>query len=81
MGDFEKKNPASTCRKKKNCMQHKCNRKIMGKKGKKKYPAHLIAGKKIPPPLSRVKWSASKADALNVRRIKRLKLSASDRRT
>ena len=27
VGDFEKKNPASACRKKKNCMQHKCNRK------------------------------------------------------
>ena len=26
----------------KNCMQHKCNRKLMGKKGKK-YPAHQIA--------------------------------------
>ena len=39
----------------KNCMQHKCNRKLMGKKGKK-YPAHQIAGQKyswwpeIPPP-------------------------------
>ena len=36
-------------------MQHKCNRKLMGKKGKK-YPAHQIARKKIlddqksPPP-------------------------------
>ena len=29
----------------KNCMQHKCNRKLMGKKGKK-YPAHQIARKK-----------------------------------
>ena len=27
VGDFEKKIPASACRKKKNCMQHKCNRK------------------------------------------------------
>ena len=30
----------------KNCMQHKCNRKLMGKKGKK-YPAHQIARKKF----------------------------------
>ena len=31
----------------KNCMQHKCNRKLMGKKGNK-YPAHQIAiGKKF----------------------------------
>ena len=29
----------------KNCMQHKCNKKLMGKKGKK-YPAHQIASKK-----------------------------------
>ena len=29
----------------KNCMQQKCNRKLMGKKGKK-YPAHQIARKK-----------------------------------
>ena len=29
----------------KNCMEHKCNRKLMGKKGKK-YPAHQIASKK-----------------------------------
>ena len=48
----------------KNCMQHKCNRKLMGEKGKK-YPAHQIARKKIlddqkspTPPPSRVKWSA-----------------------
>ena len=27
MGDFEKQIPASACRKKKDCMQHKCNRK------------------------------------------------------
>ena len=54
MGNFEK-----------NCMQHKCNRKLMGEKGKKKYPAHQIARKKIlddqkspTPPPSRVKWSA-----------------------
>ena len=30
----------------KNCMQHKCNRELVGKKGKK-YPAHHIARKKI----------------------------------
>ena len=47
----------------KNCMQHKCNRKLMEKKGKK-YPTHQIARKKFlmtrnhPPPPSRVKWSA-----------------------
>ena len=29
----------------KNCMEHKCNRKLIGKKGKK-YPAHQIATKK-----------------------------------
>ena len=29
----------------KNCMEHKCNRKLIGKKGKK-YPAHQIASKK-----------------------------------
>ena len=50
-------------------MQHKCNRKLIGKKGKK-YPAHQIARKKKilddqksltpPPPPSRVKWSAPK---------------------
>ena len=45
VGDFEKRFPASACRKKK-CMQHKCNRKLMGKKGKK-YPDHQIARKKI----------------------------------
>ena len=52
----------------KNCMQHKCNRKLMGKKGKK-YPAHQIARKKNswwpeippPPPTSRVKWLAPQA--------------------
>ena len=30
----------------KNCMQHKCNRKLMEKKQGKKYPAHQIARKK-----------------------------------
>ena len=62
-GIFQKKNPASRLSEEKNYMQHKCNRKLMGKKGKK-YPAHQIFGKKIlddqksPPPPSRVKWSA-----------------------
>ena len=54
MGDFEKKFPASAYWKKKIA----CNRKLMGKKGKK-YPAHQIAKKKKflmtrnhpPPPL------------------------------
>ena len=48
-------------------MQHKCNRKLMGKKNRKKYPSQEIARKKIfddqkslPPPPSRVKWSAPK---------------------
>ena len=41
MGDFEKKFPASAYWKKKIA----CNRKLMGKKGKK-YPAHQIAKKK-----------------------------------
>ena len=38
---LKKKIPASSCRKK-NCVRHECNRKLMGKKGKK-YPAHQIA--------------------------------------
>ena len=36
VGDFEKKIPASACGKKNAArMQHKCNKKLMGKKGKK----------------------------------------------
>ena len=31
----------------KNCMQHKCNRKLMGKKNRKKYPSQEIARKKV----------------------------------
>ena len=61
---FKKKKHASRLSEEKNYMQHKCNRKLMGKKGKK-YPAHQIARKKIlddqkshPLPPSRVKWSA-----------------------
>ena len=45
-------------------MQHKCNRKLMGKKEKKNIlPTRLLEKKilddqKSPPPPSRVKWSA-----------------------
>ena len=46
MGDFEKKISCKRLSEEKNCMQHKCMRKLMGKKGKK-YPAHQIARKKI----------------------------------
>ena len=34
-GDFEKKNCCKRLSEEKNCMQHKCNRKLMGKKVKK----------------------------------------------
>ena len=40
-----KKNFLQALVERKKCMQHKCNRELMGKKGKK-YPAHHIAGKK-----------------------------------
>ena len=59
MGDFEKKYSCKRLSEEKNCMQHKCNRKLVGKKGEK-YPAHQIARKKFlvtrnhplpPPPL------------------------------
>ena len=42
---MKKKFPASACRKKKNCMEHKCNRKLMGKKGKNILPTRLLAKK------------------------------------
>ena len=45
-GWFWKKISCKRLSEEKNCMQHKCNRKLMGKKGKK-YPAHQIARKKI----------------------------------
>ena len=41
MGNFEKKNSCKRLSEEKNCMQHKCNTKLMGKKGEK-YPAHQI---------------------------------------
>ena len=34
LGDFEKKNSCKRLSEEKNCMQHKCNRKLTGKKGK-----------------------------------------------
>ena len=46
MGDFEKKNTCKRLTEETKCMQHKCNRKLMGKKKGKKYPAHHIARKK-----------------------------------
>ena len=55
----------------KNCMRHKCNRKLMGKKGKKISCPPVCQKKKIlddqksptpPPPPSRVKWSAPKVN-------------------
>ena len=45
MGDFEKKFPASACRRKKNCMQRKCNRKKIlrcCKKEKKMLQSYFI---------------------------------------
>ena len=45
VGDFEKKISSKRLLEEKNCMQHKCNRKLMGKKGKK-CPAHQIARNK-----------------------------------
>ena len=53
-------------------MQDECNRKLMGKKGKK-YPAHKFVLKKIlfdhnfrppPPPPQEFKWSAPKQISL-----------------
>ena len=41
----EKKISRKRLSEEKNCMQHKCNRKLMGKKGEKN-PAHQIARKK-----------------------------------
>ena len=35
VGDFEKKISCECLSEEKNCVQHKCNRKLMGKKGKK----------------------------------------------
>ena len=65
MGDFEKKVPASTCRKKNIACSTNAIESLWEKKGEKG-PAHQIAGKKIlgdqkslTPHLSRVKWSAS----------------------
>ena len=45
-GWFWKKIPRKRLSEGKNCMQHKCNRKLMGKKGKK-HLAHHIARKKF----------------------------------
>ena len=66
MGDFEKKFPASACRKKKIAFSTNVIESLRQKKGKK-YPAHQIARKKKflmtrnhPPLASRVKWSAPK---------------------
>ena len=67
-GWFWKKISFKRLSEEKNCMQHKCNRKLIGKKGKK-YPAHQITRKQNswwpeithsppPPHPSRVKWSA-----------------------
>ena len=44
-GWFWKKISCKRLSEEKNCMQHKCNRKLMGKKGKK-IPANQIARKK-----------------------------------
>ena len=70
-GGFWKKISCKRLSKEKNCMQHKCNRQLMGKKGKK-YPAHQIARKNFfedqkapmsppprPPPPSRSTWSST----------------------
>ena len=46
MGDFEKKFPASACRKKKIACSTNVIKSLREKKGKK-YPAHHIARKKI----------------------------------
>ena len=63
VGDFEKKFPASTCRKKKIACSTNVIESLWEKKGKK-YLVHQIARKKLlitrnhPPHPSRVKWSA-----------------------
>ena len=45
MGDFEKKNSCKRLLEEKNCMQHKCNRKLMGKKGKNILPTRMLEKK------------------------------------
>ena len=78
MGDFEKKFPPSACRKKKNCMQHKCNRKLMGKKGKKNIlPTRLLEKKSLmtrnhPPSASRVIIKATSPLLLRSRDVDQL---------
>ena len=60
MGDFEKKFPASACRKKKIACSTNVIESLWEKKEKNILPTILL-GKKIlddPPPPSRVKWSA-----------------------
>ena len=67
VSDFEKKIPASACRKKKIAYSTNVIESLWEKKGKK-YPAHQIAKKEKflttrnhPPLPSRVKWSAPKS--------------------
>ena len=47
VGDFEKKNSRKRLSEGKNCMQHKCNRKLMGKKGKKNILPTTLLEKKF----------------------------------
>ena len=53
-GWFWKKISCKRLSEEKNCMQHKCYRELMGKKGKK----ISLMTRNHPPPPSRVKWSA-----------------------
>ena len=67
MGDFEKKFPASACRKKKIACSTNVIESLWKKKGKNVLPARLLEKKFLmtrnhPPLPSRVKWSAPKRD-------------------
>ena len=65
---FLKKNSCKRLSEEKNCMQHKCSRKLMGRKGKNNILPTRLLEKKIlmtrnhPPLPSRVKWSAPYID-------------------
>ena len=63
MGDFEKKFPASACRKKKIACSRNVIESLWEKREKNILPTGLLEKKilddqKSPPPPSRVKWSA-----------------------
>ena len=70
MGDFEKKFPASACRKKKIACSTNVIESLWEKKVKNVLPTRLLEKKKIlmtrnhPPLPSRVKWSAPNGIAL-----------------